>query len=311
MGRRERRHQAGGSTGTAGVAALIKGLSVGIDRSNGEFSTEEWSVTGLSGDPANILVNALNSPNIPKIGDLHPFGALLPVSRVEARPASDGSNTAATVTVSYGITGDAPDFPDVPDDNAIPSLEIVTTLQPVTTNFDVRGFPLKIAYIKGIDTDGDGEPDTSEVKDQLASVDYFIPMTTHIYRRREVTNPLFKSRLYTRSIDGDASPIFGEANNHHWIVAGISGDTDDNGRSWKVTYEFQRHPETWDVVVSYIDPETGRPPSDVTTVEAGGVLFDATNFALGDPGTLNTAIYRAQLYPEINFRSVFDTFVLG
>lgn len=51
-----------------------------------------------------------------------------------------------------------------------------------------------------------------------------------------------------------------------WLCTGISGRSNDNGRSYDVTYTFQCDLEsTWKQHLVWIDPHDGAPPSDLVT----------------------------------------------
>lgn len=71
-----------------------------------------------------------------------------------------------------------------------------------------------------------------------------------------------------------------------WLCTGIEGISNDNGSSYVITYSFQYREDYWMQTVLYIDPNTGRPPSDVDYGE--GVV----------PGSKNS--YTVQELAEFN-----------
>lgn len=48
-----------------------------------------------------------------------------------------------------------------------------------------------------------------------------------------------------------------------WLCTGITGISNDNGVTYVITYTFQYRADRWDQTVVYIDPNTGRPPTDL------------------------------------------------
>ncbi|KKL74799.1 hypothetical protein LCGC14_2061310, partial [marine sediment metagenome] len=97
---------------------------------------------------------------------------------------------------------------------------------------------------------------------QAGDVETTADMVTIIARRRERVSPgLVKAPTYTNTINSGS--VFGDLK-HIWKCA-ISGSTDDGGDTWNVVYEFQRNwPDTWNPVIVWRDPETGKPGIDVT-----------------------------------------------
>lgn len=295
----------GRSTGSFGTTGGPAKATFSNDVGAGLSASEEYLVTELSGDVKTILANAVRNRSIPQMGTFGRFGSEIeiPVRNVTARLASISSTTQARVTVQYGFPQGGGGFENDPDDPAAPpQLEVGTSLQPTTTNFDVHEQPLVVTYYSEVALHGEEGPGPFPYS-HLAEIEHTEALSTVIYRRKERNNPLQKSLAYAGHIDGDTPFVFGEVRKHHWRCARIAGDTDDGAQTYNVAYEFQRHPETWNPVVSFIDATTGAPPADVTSADAGGgVAFGM--WVLRGEGATNSAIYRSQRYPEALFRDL-------
>lgn len=283
---------------------------VEVTSTRGTHVTERHLVEDLSGDVRGRLFAAILSAGIPRVGDVHPLDSTIRVDRVVASMAdARSSQTQAIVTVDYGFPSEAGNiFNQDPDDPAaLPTTEVATTLQSATTFFATNRQPLVIRT-PGEPPEGDEEGPPAPRK-VLAGVDFQIPMTTFIYRRRERNNPQQKSLDFVQHIDGDDTVpgtgfIFGEPRKHHWLCTAISGSTDDGGDTYNVTYEFQRHPDTWDPIVVDIDPKTGRPPDDVDDLsrqDAPPALMPTGPRIADSRFTATGAIYRTQVYPQATF----------
>lgn len=294
------------STGSFGTCPGPRKATFTNDVVTGLSASEEYFVTELSGNAKVIVANAIRNPIVPLVGTEGRFGSdtLIPVRNVTGRLATDSSTTQVLVTVQYGYPQGGGGFENDPDDpRAVPQLEVGTSLQPTTTNFNVHDQPLTVTYVEQVDTDGDGIPDSSVPHSHLAELEYMEVLSSIIYRRKERNNPLEKSLAYVRHVDGDTPIILGGQRKHHWMCMNIHGATDDGGQTYDVMYEFQRHPETWDPVLTYIDPVTGAPPADVMSAEAGdGVAF--AMWTLRGEGATSSAIYRDRKFPEALFREL-------
>lgn len=257
-------------------------------------------VFGLPGDGAARLFHALNAPRVPKYGDLHPVISGLPVSRVYAALES-GSTNIATVTCEYFYpTGGNMHFVNIEDIRgaSLPQLEITSTVQPSTTQFylDDAGnkHQILLPYSRH---PPEGEPGPSqELPLQSGTVEYQLPMTVFRYMRRERT-PVDvirnKARAFVSTINSIA--IFGESDIHYWMCTRLDGVSDDAGRTSNVTYEFQRHPDTWNPVAIYTDPDTQRPVTDAETLLPG--LTNGKNVV---NGIGRFRIYGARDFNELN-----------
>lgn len=228
---------------------------------NGPHAVQTAYVKGLRGSPAARLYYAAMAPGMPRYGNFHAVIPSLPVSRVHV-DLIKGTTDQATVTITYGFsTGGDRYFVNEPDDETLPQIEILTTVQPARTQFDIDGNQILVTYVVE-----DEEAGTSTPVTQAGTVDYMLPMETVRYMRREAQDPQAKARLYVGRINSVG--IFGDIQ-HMWLCSRLGGPSDDGGATFNVTYEFQRNPDSWDPVVVPTDPETGQPrvlsPADIAS----------------------------------------------
>lgn len=222
---------------------------------NGPHFVQTAHVKGLRGSPAARLYYAAMAPGMPRYGNFHPVIPFLPVSRVHANLIK-GTTDQATVTINYGFpTGGDQYFINDPDDETLPQLEVLTTVQPATTQFEidpVTGVKKQILvdYILVDDETGLETPMT-----QVGSVEFMLPMETVRYMRRERDNPQEKTGNYVGRINSIG--VFGD-DPHMWLCSHLGGPSDDGGASFNVTYEFQKNPDSWDPFITPTDPVTGQ-----------------------------------------------------
>lgn len=233
----------------------------------GNSAVESAIVRNLSGPSGIIrLDNAISSVGIPQLGDIHSRLGV-PVQSVTAQFLED-SNTQALVTITYGLAQGGGGFLNDPDDeNAQPQIEILSTLQPVQTQFDVSGIVLNTGVYDEFPRGPDGNiiaGPPERFPPQGGEIEDIVPMHTVIARRLERESPgIWKSPAHSGTIN--STLVFGDPI-HFWL-ANIEGSSDDGGDTWNVTYTFQRNPDTWNSVIVYQDPETGRVGRDVEAPE--------------------------------------------
>lgn len=234
-------------------------------------------VSGMSGAGANRLYRALTSSivvsstgeRMPRYGDPHPaVPGIICLSRT-ARLANDKGH--CEVFLDYGV-------PDVltsdPSDTAPPQIEVGATVQEVDTGLDVNGTVMSVVYNPPL---APGEVGPAIPVTQTGTVRKQIPSVYFRFRRREPNSPGDKAKFYVGTMN--ATTVFNDPPKF-WLCTGITGTSSDFGASYDVTYEFLRNDETWDAVVAYVDPTTGRIPADVTFVNGLSrfVVYKTTNF---------------------------------
>lgn len=241
---------------------ITDGPSVEVSK-DGPRAVRIARVFGLQGTGAARLWFAISANPVPQYGDEHPVIAGLPVGRVSA-VLEEGSTDIATVTIEYFYpTGGNLHFANVHDVRtaSLPQLEITSTVQPSTTEFNYVGGVREQIYLDYVRRDPEGETSTP-LPTQTGKVDYQLPMTVFRYMRREPADAFIgeKAREFVGTINSNA-PMFGDGV-HYWMCTRLDGVSDDAGQSYNATYEFQRHPDTWDATVIYVDPVTGRAVPD-------------------------------------------------
>lgn len=265
----------------------ISGANVVLTNS-GVHLTMVALVENLEGDQWTRMNNAIRAVVAEGIyiGAFHPDMWALPCSRIEARPASDGSTTAAEVVAEYFYPETGQGFINYPSDTAIPQIEVVSTVQPMTTQFwlKLEGHVLKKRQIivRGPSADG------TETIDQPGVVEFYQPLLVFRYRRRELPVDSRGRRVGDKARDFvgtiNNKPVFGDPK-HYWMCTRIDTPSDDGGASFNLTYEFQRHPDSWDPVVIFTDKNTGEPVVIITEGENAnpesmwqGPIYRESNF---------------------------------
>ena len=87
------------------------------------------------------------------------------------------------------------------------------------------------------------------------------PQTVLAFTRKESRSPLQKSLIYRGKVNARKIGIFDPGT---LLCTRLDGDSPDNGATFTVRYEFQFNDQTWSQDISWIDPETDRPPPDVS-----------------------------------------------
>lgn len=242
-------------------------------------------VEGLSGGVDSILFNAMTAAGVPRFGEMHALG--IPVSRLSVRMAPDSSKNAF-VDIEYGIEGDAEDLfdQDPGNENAVPRLEVSSTLVSVRTELEINSNgDLVPIIVKFTPPSASGEPANPE-QEQSASVDLMIATSVVRFYRRERNNPQARAKLYIGHVNSDE--VFGDPA-HTWLISRYDGVTVDRGHSYNVTYEFQRSiavlsDDSWKATVTFKD-EHGRTHKDATV--GNGVRRDVRVYRTANFESLN------------------------
>ena len=235
------------------VIPHIEGERFWVDR-DGPHAIQVAQVSGLHGNPASRLYGATLAPGIPRYGQFHKVVPFLPVTNVEAVYADPGTSDIAIITITYGFApagvGSTTYFTNEPSETALPQVEILTTVQPARTEFELDADnnrqPITVSYI---DTSGV----TSRAVTQGGSVEYPLVMETVRYMRREPRDPRDKNKLYVGHMNSPG--VFGDPPDM-WLCTRLDGVSDDGGATSNVTYEFQRNPDSWNPYIAPTDPET-------------------------------------------------------
>lgn len=274
----------------------IEDASLTLDESGGSL-TLAHILDGLPEDADALLWTAVNDPRIPRYGQPHP---VVPGIRVTNITATQLDKNKARVAVTYSRPQPDQDTPYEPDTGSAADPEgrgtfsMSATITDEDTQRALDGTPLLVEYT-GTLVDEDGNDVEVASDPQVATVTVGRPMAVLTFTRREIASPINYAFLLVGAIN---STQLGEFPPLTLLCTRIDSNTDDDGQSFNVSYEFQYNRSRWLALVSYIDKETGAPPADI--VEA--TLNDSQS---GPPSgsrlasANGTALY--QLHPLIDF----------
>lgn len=227
-------------------------------------------VSGLEGPAYSRCYNALLASGIPSIGAVHDG---IPLIQLVSRSAEIEDATICKVTLSYRkISGIA----NIPDDTVKPQITVTSSVVQTETNHDINGVQMSVSHTFTDDA-GDGTT-TTRTEEQGGSVSVYIPQSIFQLVRREPNDASRKAREFVGKVNG--ANFFGD-DPRTWLCTNLSCQSDDGGRSYNVTYEFQRADATWDATVRFKDPATNQPP--VGLVEGTGIknyiVYESADFS--------------------------------
>jgi hypothetical protein len=219
-------------------------------------------VEGLGGQPETRLASVITLTGIPQVGDPHPGDDSLPVASVSVVPA-EGSPGQAYVTVEYGhpLGGGGV----IPEPGEPPVMEVVGSVQTTTTNKDLNDNAIIVNSVRYEDNEPIYTPQGGEVQ-------YQQPMFALVFRRKETSSPGIR---VTNGRKG-AKDYIGHVNANNmmldgsgvWLCTRMEGPSRDGGRTYEITYEFQRRLPDWRAFVVAVDPTTGQ-KVPINTTEYG------------------------------------------
>ena len=218
---------------------------------NGYSVVRVYSVTGL--DPASALdpkYQAILTVGVPQYGEYHPT---VPGLRVEEVLAVPDSATVVHVHVHYATPGSGNRPPQLGDAPRL-SVSAITTQEERSYGVDATG---NVFALEATD------PSTN-VK-QPVSVRLAVPQLSIRLLRREDQDPVPAAKAYVGTVNSNKFRNFDVGT---LLCAAINAETDDAGKTYLVTYDFQYAPTSWDTLAYFIDPRTGRPKLD----SSGNVL---------------------------------------
>lgn len=243
--------------------------------------TRVITVTGITSAGDQQFLDAMNAPNVGKLGDAHPK---YPGCRLEEIvPEAQGGGNFKLYEIYRGGAQI-----DDPEDQVI---EVGTTLQMVSTNKDRDGTLVVVTY---------GGPEaSSDQYSQSPRMSVLRPHSTIRAERTESSSPGAKSQAYAGKVNGpNQFSLAGSAAARTWLCTAIVGRSYDGGETYRVSYDFEYAPthtdefgETvggWDQESYWLDPETGRPP---------------TTFCV-DPEVYPLAKVIVKVYDEANFNNL-------
>ncbi len=267
---------------------------------DGFEATRGFQIEGLAGNADQKSFEALGIPGIPNINDVHPSFSILNV--VEKRFETQGP-TIGVVIVSYKqLNADEQEA----GSTSAPIISIGSTVQEDVVNLDVNGkqmllFHTKVKKIINAFLLVEEKPE--KMPTQPGEVSMQFPQMTVSFQRREGESPFLKNEKHNGTIN---SRGFFQLGIHEWLCTGIDGESSDGGRTFLVTYKFQRAQKgnTWDPMLVYIDPETDAPVAGLNINGGDGPLSltgEPPN-KTGDPNQVGRK--RFQVYPETDFNEL-------
>jgi hypothetical protein len=246
------------------VEDLVSGGSTSTD-GNTWRDTRVFLVTEVDGEAAGRRFQAMNADGVPRRNAPHPAIPGAVVKDISCDSASGSSNTQFRVTVNYESgSGSNPNEPEQK-----PRVSLGSTATPVQTNQDIDGKIMKVSY------QWPGDRGLLGPDEQPGTVEVQVPSTVINYTRLETESPLEKSLSFVGKVNRTSMLGQGERT---WLCTRIQGDSDDDGQTYTVSYEFQLKPEgrkNWDAVVSYWDAENDAPPPNLGDPPNAGGEFDA------------------------------------
>jgi hypothetical protein len=250
---------------TASVSDIVEEAIAERD-AEGVRVTRVFHVTGFTGAASQRPFEAETATGIPTYGSAHPDIAPLLVVNKSVRMI-DADNARVVVTYRRPRENQKP---DPADNDETPTLTMSVSLVEITSNKDATGADILVTY--------DGISQSAEVTKQL-------PLITFRLSRREQDHPTLRALDCVGKLNNASFTIGGQSLAAGTVLcSNISTRTDDNSETFFVEYEFQYFAAGWEVVVYYIDPDTGRPPADL--VAGTGIkpvpVYEEEDFAVLD-----------------------------
>lgn len=222
---------------------------------NGYESVQTFKLKDVPGTGEAQEFNALQDAEIPQFGQPH---STIPDIQVTSRSAAGIDNGLMAVEITYA----RPSFsqaivPSGGGESASDALiSIGAALSSVESNFDIKKNPLIVTFTGTVQDDEGNETEVVS-EEQIATASVQIPQTVLQFSRRERSHPARKSQEFVGTVNFTHVGIWGTGT---LLCTRIDGVSNDNGLSFDVSYEFQYNPDGWTQDISWIDPQTDRPP---------------------------------------------------
>lgn len=276
---------------TVVVEDVANGMRASDDVESGKTATRIFIASEVGGTPNERLFSVLEEQAIPLKGDPHPFRQTLRVFSRESTPLD-----VATYKITVMYRQPSGSSQQEADDTQQPILSINATTRSVTTNQFIDGAGISqdmTVYYTPDEPSGENAVIPQPFEAQIE-----VPSITITLQRKETKDTLAKSIKYVGHVN--VTRIL-EDPPYSWLISKISSTTKDGGESYDVTYELQRSVGVdvfgvvtggWNVTAVYIDPDTGKPPSDIR--ETGQFGVSSEQHALTD----------FTIYPTREFREL-------
>ena len=226
---------------------LVLGAHFTVDRSGGVM-LRLFEVIGLAPGKDTLAQAAAaqdgsTGTRIPRYGDPHPAVAGLFVAQIDAEPIKN-SRTSAHVKVRYAT----------PEHGSAPNVARVaisgSSRSKLISKNPADGSQLLVKY-----TDPSGN-----VLQEFLQVSALSPNTILQFTRQELTSPLKRSMQFRRKVN--SSPWQG-GDSKTWLCRAIDATSLQNLARYEVKYVFEYDPDGWQRTEYYVDPYTGKVPTDV------------------------------------------------
>lgn len=220
--------------------------------------------SGISGDATEQALLAMFSADagVPHYGDAHPELDFVWLNNIECEIVGPGK---AKVTFIYSSQ-----YPFA-NDPAYTQISEGSTAASYQTCKDYSGTAISV---KASST-------ASATTTQSVPVDVFKPIRSVTFTRIENANPGPLSELYVGKVNSVEWSYDPGSTARQWLCTGITGNSEDGGVTYRVTYSFEKNGDTWDQIVFYVDPVTGRAPGTLDSSNYKSVqLYNTANFNL-------------------------------
>ena len=280
-----------------------------VDNNDGEQTSKGYRFTrtaiiedpslSSASDKTSVIYDALNDADMPSINDPHP--ALASCKLAKKRCSSVDVNTIYAELVYE--TPNRVFYDLTPDDPAQISMD--SSLIQVETSKDGAGAsfsPLSYTYLVDtvppweptkVVTNEEGVEETVEnTLDEAVTLPSEIPLIPKSIPHRVYTVVKMIDNMNEDDLE-DLNQTYQGTINHAtwrtlyaaklWLCIGISWRSTDLTGTFEVTFRFEYNPSTWDVYLEYMDPTTGKVPSDVIAQGAYTdpplVIYPTSNFS--------------------------------
>lgn len=227
------------------VLDIIDGFSGRLTRRGWEYDriarVTNLTATGHARAEEAVAALAAHTESV-QIGSQHPTSG---GTYCEEIVPEHESTDIMTLRLVYRPPEDNDGAPSEVEDFVI---QVGTTLEQAQVNTDSTGEPITVEY--------DG-------KTQGCMVSIGVPKSSAVIESVEAVSPADLSRDYVGKVNSVGWAVDGSAEARTWRCDSIVGTSTDRGETFKVRREYSYDPDTFDQRVVYIDPDTGRPPSDV------------------------------------------------
>jgi len=231
-----------------------------------------YKITGLTSAGWARLTEALALTTVPSMGEAHSELTNLSVSSVQLKAIDEKHIELEFIyTGRAGIDNDFGFGTSGTGD----SIEVGASLISEEVNTDRDGNVISITY-----TNDDGV-----IHQQSGYINRFLPQITKSFAKRSSTQLGAFELSCVGKVNSDDWPRGGDlggGNAGKWLCTGITSRSTDWGATWEHTYTFQYNADGWNTQdIVFIDPETGRPPADVTAengITTVTAIYETTSF---------------------------------